>query len=137
MIEMSIVEEEVTDKDIDEPDLKGLRIPNHCILLRPIRVDKKTKSGVLLPSDTHSDISYLTNICKVLKLGERAYKQEMFAESGPWCKEGDFVVIGKFEGQKIKFKGIPMTLVSCDRIIAILDNPEDIDPIYNIGTNLN
>ncbi len=134
---MSIVEEEVTDKDIDEPDLKGLRIPNHCILLRPIRVDKKTKSGVLLPSDTHSDISYLTNICKVLKLGERAYKQEMFAESGPWCKEGDFVVIGKFEGQKIKFKGIPMTLVSCDRIIAILDNPEDIDPIYNIGTNLN
>ena len=30
-----------------------------------------------------------------------------------------------------------MTLVSCDRIIAILDNPEDIDPIYNIGTNLN
>lgn len=44
MIEMSIVEEEVTDKDIDEPDLKGLRIPNHCILLRPIRVDKKLKA---------------------------------------------------------------------------------------------
>lgn len=133
MIDMSRVEEETTPLEMQDPDLEGLKIPNHCLVLRPIKIGKKTKQNVILPDSTHSDVSYLTNVCKVLKLGDRAYKQEMFNESGPWCKVGDFVVIDRFEGRKVRFKGIPLTLLSCDRIIAILDNPEDIDPIYNIG----
>jgi co-chaperonin GroES (HSP10) len=134
--EMSILDEDTTSLESPDPDLSKERIPNHSIVVRPVHIVGKTKSGVILPSKTKHDIAYLTNVCKVLKLGDTAYTQEMFEKTGPWCKEGDYVLIPKLSGQKIKFKGIPLILISCDKVLWVLGNPEDVDPNFNISTEL-
>lgn len=133
MEELSKTNDDTTSINDPDPDLKGFNVPNHTIIVRPLHISGETKGGLKLASKTHHDMSYLMNICKVLKLGDRAYKQEIFEESGPWCKVGDYVLIPKLGGQKVKFKGTPITMISCDQILAVLDNPADIDPYFNIG----
>jgi len=133
-MERSAIDESTTPLDHQEPDLTGFHVPNHCIVVRPLHLEGKTKGGLLLAGKTHHDIAYLMNVCKVLKIGERAYKQEIFNESGPWCKEGDYVLIPRLGGQKIKFQGTPITMISCDKILAVLDDPNSVDPNFAIST---
>ncbi len=132
--DLSILNAETTDVNDPDPDLTGFRITGHKLLVRPLHVQGKTKGGLILASQTQHDLSYLMNVCKVLALGPRAYKQEIFEETGPWCKVGDYVLIPRLGGQKIKLKGVPLTLISCDLILAVLDNPADVDPNFNIST---
>ena len=135
MQQLSIIDKETTAHDSEDPDLSGFKVPNHCIVVRPCHVEGTTKGGVILSNKTTHDLSYLMNVCKVLKLGERAYKQDLFKETGPWCKEGDFVLLPRLSGQKIKFKNVPITIISCDKVIAVIEDPKDIDPNFNIGVD--
>lgn len=134
-MELSITNQETTSVNDADPDLSGFSVPNHCIVVRPLHVEGKTKGGVILTGKTHHDLSYLMNVCKVLKLGDRAYKQELFEETGPWCKPGDYVLIPRLGGQKIKYQGTPITLISCDKILAVVDDPSSVDPNFNISTD--
>lgn len=115
-----------------DPDITGFKITGHNLLVRPIQVEGKTKSGLILTDSTREDIAYLMNICKVLDVGPTAYTQSCFEKSGPWCKKGDYVLIPKTSGQKIMFKGFPLTLVSCDKVLAVVEDPTTIDVNYNI-----
>lgn len=132
-MEMSTNSEEATSIGDPDPDLSDFHITGHNIIVRPLLVESKTKGGILLTDSLTKDVNYLMNVCKVLKLGPRAYVQDMFEETGPWCKEGDYVLIPKIGGQKMKYKGVPVTIISCDRVIAVLEDPSTIDPNYNIG----
>jgi co-chaperonin GroES (HSP10) len=135
MIEqLSHANSETTSWDTPDPDITGFEITGHRLLLRPVHVEGKTKSGLILAKKTQHDLSYLMNVCKVLKVGPTAYTQEMFEKTGPWCKVGDFVMIPKLGGQKIKFKGVPLTMISCDQVLAIIEKPEDVDCSFNIST---
>ena len=133
MEQLNQTNDETTSVEDKDPDLSGFHVPNHTIIVRQLHIEGKTKGGLMLAGKTHHDISYLMNICKVLKLGDRAYKQEMFDESGPWCEPGNFVLIPKLGGQKVRYQGVPITMISCDQILAVLDDPTDIDPHFNIG----
>ena len=134
VIQSSYLSTETTSVQEEDPDISGFRITGHKLLLRPLHVEGITKGGLHIASKTMHDISYLMNICKVLDVGPRAYKQEIFNETGPWCKQGDFVLIPRLGGQKIKLKGVPLTLISCDQVLAVLDDPSDIDTHFNIAT---
>lgn len=126
---------ETTAINDPDPDLSKFKITGHQLLVRPLHVEGKTKGGLLLASKTQHDISYLMNVCKVLALGPRAYVQDIFEDTGPWCKAGDYVLIPRLGGQKIKLQGIPVTLISCDKVLAVLDDPADVDPNFNISTD--
>jgi co-chaperonin GroES (HSP10) len=137
-MQLSELNTETTDVNEKGPDISGFNLKGHVVLLRPVHVSGKTKGGLLLANKTQQDVSYLMNVCEVLAIGPTAYTQEQFLnprtnEIEQWCKVGDFVLIPRLSGQKIKYKGVPLTIISCDRIIATLDNPEDIDPNFNIS----
>lgn len=132
---LSNANEESTSITDPDPDITGFRLTGHTLLLRPVHVEGKTKGGLMLAARTQHDISYLMNVCKVLDVGPTAYTQEKFEKTGPWCKKGDYVLIPRLEGQKIKFKGTPLTIIACDRIIALVDDPADLDPMFNISTD--
>jgi co-chaperonin GroES (HSP10) len=134
MEELSKLSTDSTTVDTPDPDLTGFNITGHKLLLRPLHVEGKTKGGLLLAQKTQHDLSYLMNVCKVLAVGPRAYKQEMFNDTGPWCDVGDYVLIPRLGGQKIKLKGVPLTMISCDQVMAVIDDPADVDPNFNIST---
>jgi co-chaperonin GroES (HSP10) len=120
-------EEEETTPDI-LPELPGFHV-----LVRPVSVKEKTKGGILLPNSTKEDMSYLTTVGKVIKIGNLAYNDTDKFPKGPWCKEGDYICYAKHAGQKIQYKEVKMILLYDDQVIMKVEDPKYLDPTFNLS----
>ena len=98
------------------------------MVLFPLKLQGKTKGGVLLTDDTVTESQVTTNICKVLKIGPECYKDKEKFPSGPWCKEGDWVLITRYAGSRIRIDGGELRIINDDEILAVVDDPRDILP---------
>ena len=98
------------------------------MVLFPLKLDSKTKSGLYLTDDTVEQSQVSTNICKVLKVGPEAYKDKQKFPSGPWCKEGDWVLITRYAGSRIRIEDGELRIINDDEIIATVNDPRDILP---------
>ena len=98
------------------------------MVLFPLKLQGKTKGGVLLTDDTVTESQVTTNICKVLKMGPECYKDKEKFPSGPWCKEGDGVLITRYAGSRIRIDGGELRIINDDEILAVVDDPRDILP---------
>jgi co-chaperonin GroES (HSP10) len=132
MTQLSILDDDKTDVTV-EVDTSDIQIFGWNLLLQPVKIADTTKSGIILPDKFKDDISYLNNVCRVLKVGSLAYTQEMF-KGEHWCKEGDFVLIPRNTGQKLLLKGVPVIIIGCDKVIASVTTPEVVDPKFNVAT---
>ena len=107
------------------------KVPNpsgYRIVLFPLKLDSKTKSGIILTDDTVTESQLTTNICKVLKVGSDAYKDKDKFPTGPWCKEDDWVLITRYAGSRIRIDGGELRIINDDEILAVIDDPRDILP---------
>ena len=125
--DMWITEDEQTDPKI-LPELPGFHV-----LVRPVSVKEKTKGGILLPNSTKEDMSYLTTVGKVIKMGNLAYNDKDKFTKGPWCKEGDYICYAKHAGQKIQYKNVKMLLLYDDQVIMKVQDPKYLDPTFNLS----
>ena len=120
-------EEEETTPDV-LPELPGFHV-----LVRPVSVKEKTKGGILIPNSTKEDMSYLTTVGKVIKIGNLAYNDTDKFPKGPWCKEGDYICYAKHAGQKIQYKEVKMILLYDDQVIMKVEDPKYLDPTFNLS----
>ena len=127
-----IVPQHIWDGKAVEKQKKEMeKVPNptgYRITLFPLRLDSKTKSGILLTDETVQESQLTTNICKVLKVGPDAYKDKDKFPTGPWCKEDDWVLITRYAGSRIKIDGGELRIINDDEILAVIDDPRDILP---------
>jgi chaperonin GroES len=114
----SLVPEEVTNR-IPQPT--GWRIA-----VLPYRGMERTKSGIVLSEETQKRTQLATNCGYVLGLGDLAYKDESKFPFGPWCKEGDWVIFGRYAGSRISIDGGEIRFLNDDEILGIVSDPEDI-----------
>ena len=98
------------------------------VVLFPLKLQGKTKGGIHLTDETIEESQITTNICKVLKVGASAYKDEKRFPDGPWCKQDDWVIITRYAGSRIKIDGGELRIVNDDEIIGTVDDPRDILP---------
>lgn len=134
MLEQSIVntEKSSVNDPILKPDELGFKITGHNLVLQPVEVEEVTKSGIILTAQTIDDVKYLNNVCRVVQKGSLAYTQDAF-KGEVWCEVGDYVLIPKNSGQKFLLGGIPAIIISCDKVLATIDDPAVVDPRYNLG----
>jgi co-chaperonin GroES (HSP10) len=100
------------------------------MLVRPWSGEKKTKGGILLSDTTHEMIEMTTVVGLVIMMGELCYKDKEKFPSGPWCKEGQFVIYGRYAGSRFKTKFGEHRILNDDEIIATIKKPEDILHLY-------
>ena len=64
----------------------------------------------------------------VVKLGPLAYQDpDKFGPgSKPWCKEGDWVCIGRYAGSRFQIEGGEVRIINDDEVIATIVDPDDI-----------
>ena len=96
------------------------------ILVLPFKAEKKTKGSILLTDKTMEDSQLTASVAMVLAVGDDAYQDEQKFPNGPWCKQGDWVVFGRYAGSRIKIDGGEVRLLNDDEILGTVDNPEDI-----------
>ena len=96
------------------------------LLILPYRGHGKTEGGVLLP-DAVIDRESVATVCGyVLKTGSLAYKDTEKFPEGPWCKEKDWVIFGRYAGARFKIDGGEVRILNDDEVIAVIQDPEDI-----------
>ena len=118
-------EEKAKQKPLSErvPQPTGWRI-----LVMPYTGKEKTDSGIYIPDNARDREARATVVCYVVKVGPLAYKDpdKFGPESQPWCKEGDWVIFGRYAGSRIQIDGGEIRLLNDDEILGIVNDPDDI-----------
>jgi co-chaperonin GroES (HSP10) len=117
--------EEKEDYVSSLPDPVGYRL-----LIRPFAGKQKTKGGILLADQTIETVQATTVIGLVIKMGNLCYRDKEKFPLGPWCKEGQFVMYGRYAGSRFKNKWGEHRILNDDEIIGVVQNPEDIAKMF-------
>ena len=100
------------------PEPTGYRL-----LIATLDVSQKTEGGVYLPDELKSREQTASIIGFVLKAGSEAYKDEDKFPSGPYCKEGDFVIFRSYSGTRFEIAGKEFRIINDDTVEAVVDDP--------------
>lgn len=93
------------------------------ILIAMPEVEDKTTGGVIKADVTKHIEQTSTVLGLVLAMGPECYSDsERFGET-PWCKEGDFVLIGAFKGVRFHVHGKEFRIINDDTVQAVVDDP--------------
>nr|ASN63795.1 co-chaperonin GroES [uncultured virus] len=103
------------------PDPVGFRI-----LIAIPEKDEKTDGGVLLPEDTRKREEAASIVGMVLKMGPDAYADAERFPNGPWCKEGDFIVMRSYSGTRLDIHGQEFRIINDDSVEAVVEDPRGI-----------
>lgn len=113
--------------DTDEKKAKQLPDPSgYRILCALPEVEDRFDSGLLKADITKHHEELLTTVLFVLKLGPDAYKDATKFPSGPWCKEGDFILVRPHVGSRIKIHGREFRIINDDCVDGIVEDPRGI-----------
>lgn len=123
---------DVTDKALDPDSIGGTlleRMPSPTgwrLLILPYRGKGKTDGGIYLPDKVVEEQTVSTQVGYVLKVGPLAYQDSEKFPSGPWCKQGDWVMFARYAGSRFKIDGGEVRILNDDEILACIGEPEDI-----------
>lgn len=96
------------------------------IAILPYRGAEKTKGGIVLADETQRKTQLATVCGYVLRMGDLAYADEGKFPTGPWCKEGDWIVFGRYAGARIPIDGGEIRFINDDEVLGVLKDPEDV-----------
>lgn len=113
--------QEVAQKAKQLPDPVGYKM----LLMLP-EAEKTYDSGIVKADSTVRNDEVASVVAFVAKLGPDCYKDEVKFPNGPWCKQGDFVVIRPYSGTRVMVHGQEMRLVNDDAIEAVVEDPRGI-----------
>jgi len=120
-----VLDPSLLDKSLTErlPQPTGWRV-----LVMPYQGKAKTEGGIIIPDQAREREALATVVAYVLKTGPLAYKDpNKFSEDAePWCKEGQWVCIGRYAGSRFKIDGGEVRIINDDEVIATILEPEDI-----------
>ena len=100
------------------------------VLVMPYKGREKTEGGIQLPDAVRDREALATVVAYVLKVGPLAYQdKDKFGDGEPWCKEGDWICIGRYSGSRFRIDGGEVRIINDDEVIATIVDPEDIQHI--------
>lgn len=103
------------------PDPSGYRL-----LCAVPEVEAKTDGGIIKADITMHHEELLTVVLFVMKMGPDCYKDESRFPSGPWCQEGDFILVRPHAGTRVKIHGKEFRIINDDAVEAVVEDPRGI-----------
>lgn len=97
----------------------------HILVALP-EAEEKYESGIIKSDETRRFEEVLATVFFVIKLGPDAYKDSVKFPTGPWCKEGDFILARPNSGTRLKIHGREFRLINDDTVEAVVADPRGI-----------
>ena len=114
----------------DAEKAKQLPEPSgYHILIGIPESEEKTDGGILKARQTIEIEETATIVGFVLKLGPDCYQDKKRFPSGPWCKEGDFIIMRAYSGTRISIHGKEFRLINDDTVEAVVEDPRVISRV--------
>ena len=119
--EATVLPETAEQKAKQLPDPSGYRI-----LCAIPDIEDKFDSGIVKADITVQHEELLTTVLFVVKLGPDCYKDPSRFPSGPWCKEGAFVLVRPHAGTRLKIHGREFRIINDDSVEGVVEDPRGI-----------
>jgi hypothetical protein len=117
----------ILDKEAEE---KGKQLPDpvgyHILCAIPEAEKEFDGSGILKSDDTMRVEEVLTTVLFVVKLGPECYSDKTRFPNGPWCKQGDFILVRPNSGSRLLIHGREFRLINDDVVEAVVQDPRGI-----------
>jgi co-chaperonin GroES (HSP10) len=108
----------IEERGLQLPDPKGYRI-----LCAIPEASETYESGLVKAGQTKHIEEHSTVVLFVVKMGDMCYKDESRFPTGPWCKEGDFVLTRAYAGTRFKIHGREFRLINDDTVEGVVLDP--------------
>lgn len=124
-------ENSVEETEVEySPEEKARQLPEPTgwkILCAVPAIDEKFDGTSLYRPDSLSKLEeHATTVLFVMKVGPEAYKDDRKFPTGPWCAEGDFVLVRAYSGTRFKIHGKEFRLLNDDQVEAVVQDPRGI-----------
>lgn len=121
---------QAVEETSDTEKAKQLPEPSgYHILIGIPESEEKTDGGILKARQTIEIEETATIVGFVLKLGPDCYQDKKRFPSGPWCKEGDFIIMRAYSGTRISIHGKEFRLINDDTVEAVVEDPRGISRV--------
>jgi co-chaperonin GroES (HSP10) len=97
----------------------------HILVTLP-ESEEKYESGLIKADQTRHYEEVLATVFFVVKLGPDCYQDKEKFPTGPWCKQGDFILARPNSGTRLKIHGREFRIINDDTVEAVVDDPRGI-----------
>jgi co-chaperonin GroES (HSP10) len=106
------------------PKPTGYRIL--CAIPEAEKQFEESEIGLIKADETMRNEETLTTVLFVVELGPDCYKDTTKFPTGPWCKQGDFILVRPYAGSRLVIHGREFRIINDDTVEGIVDDPRGI-----------
>ena len=106
------------------PKPSGYRIL--CAIPEAEKQYEDSEVGLIKADETMRNEETLTTVLFVVELGPDCYKDTTKFPTGPWCKQGDFILVRPYAGSRLVIHGREFRIINDDTVEGIVDDPRGI-----------
>lgn len=103
------------------PEPSGYRL-----LIALPEVEETTEGGIYIPEERRAAESVASVVGYVMKSGPDAYSDEKRFPNGPWCKDGDWIVMRAYSGTRLRIHGKELRIINDDSVEAVIEDPRGV-----------
>jgi co-chaperonin GroES (HSP10) len=116
----------VLNKSQEEKATQLPKPSGYRILCAIPEVEKEYESGLVKADLTLHNEEVLTTVLFVVDLGPDCYQDKARFPNGPWCKQGDFILVRPHSGSRLVIHGREFRIINDDSVEAVVDDPRGI-----------
>ena len=120
--EMEAEKQDALEKARQLPDPVGWKI----LCAVPQAEDTFEGSSILMSDAMRKQEEIATTVLFVVKVGPDCYQDQTKYPNGPWCQEGDFVLVRTYSGTRFKIHGREFRVIYEDQVEATVQDPRGI-----------
>ena len=113
----------------ETPEQKAKQLPDpsgYRILCAIPEIEDSYDNGLMKSELTMKHEELLTTVLFVVKMGPDCYKDKDRFPSGPWCKQGDFILVRPHAGTRVKIHGREFRIINDDAVEGVVEDPRGI-----------
>jgi co-chaperonin GroES (HSP10) len=120
----ALMHKKTEEKAKQLPKPTGYRIL--CAIPEAEKQFEESEVGLIKADETMRNEETLTTVLFVVELGPDCYKDTTKFPTGPWCKQGDFILVRPYAGSRLVIHGREFRIINDDTVEGIVDDPRGI-----------
>ena len=120
----AVMHKKAEDKAKQLPKPSGYKIL--CAIPEAEKEFEDSEVGIVKADETMRNEEVLTTVLFVVDMGPDCYMDKAKFPTGPWCKQGDFVLIRPNSGSRLVIHGREFRIINDDTVEGVVQDPRGI-----------
>jgi co-chaperonin GroES (HSP10) len=116
----------IMDKSSEEKAKQLPKPQGYRILCAIPEAEETFDGGILKPEEMRRHDELLTTVLFVVDLGPDCYGDKTRFPNGPWCKQGDFILVRPNAGTRLVIHDREFRIINDDSVEAVVLDPRGI-----------